>query len=164
MAIKKFAAALLIASSLATTAMALELRGAGNALIPLPYRGDLNTKSHRLSRQDMESFTGRQANKPDLNNSRYDCFRLHITEAGEYEITMRRHQQGLGDPYLMLLTANRHVLAEDDDSGRIQGQPNTLLDAKIRIRLQPGDYYVIATTFRADDMGYYDLNVTRVGP
>jgi hypothetical protein len=81
---------------------------------------------------------------------------LEIQQAGKYIIDMRKAgSAGLPDPYLILLDSNQRIVASDDDSGGG-------LDASINgVNLQPGTYYVLASSYLTDRLGQYNLSVSQ---
>ncbi|SFX30789.1 hypothetical protein [Marinospirillum alkaliphilum] len=72
-----------------------------------------------------------------------DVYRLHIEQAGEYLIEM---QSAVLDSFLLLEGAN-HFRVEDDDSGEN-------LDARLLVRLEPGEYRLTARDYNGGSGGY----------
>ncbi len=88
------------------------------------------------------------------NSDDMDWAWFTVTTAGTYTITAIGESSDL-DTYLELYNEQGKLIGEDDDGG-------SSYDARLRIRLEPGKYYILAETL--DDFSYpemYTLSITR---
>jgi hypothetical protein len=135
----KAAAALAVLANLAWGASPARAQGSA--------RGTLHERSPRL-----------RANYPLMAGHLCDPIALVIPRGGQgfYRIDMIKDgPNGLNDPYLILIDARGQILDRDDDSGGG-------LNARISRHLQPGLYYILATTYDTDrrSLGRYQVSVT----
>lgn len=101
--------------------------------------------------------SGRWDNSPTRTSTiRADqqIYTFTMTQAGPVTINLIAGSTADTDPYLYLLNASDGSLVEENDD--IPGSYNSQI---IRI-LQPGNYYLIAATYRAGSSGAFRLNIS----
>jgi hypothetical protein len=90
------------------------------------------------------------------SSSDEDWARLQITRRGTYEISAEAEDSGALDTFLELYDSNDELIDVNDDW-------EDGLDARIRLELSPGTYYIRARTITTDPLenGNYLLRVAR---
>jgi hypothetical protein len=99
-------------------------------------------------------LTKKDKNDPEAGKSRMKVFKVDLEAKSTYVISMNSMEF---DAYLKLEDSTNDIVAEDDDSG-------AGLNARIVYTVpKSGTYKVIATTFRENEFGSFQLTVQEVG-
>jgi hypothetical protein len=142
MSIKTYVGAMLIAITLGTGIARAQNQGPalspGQAIV-----GQLHVASGLIPQ-----------NFPMLKGYPFQLHRLEIRTPADYTIDMRSAGNNpMPDPYLLLLNDRGQLLAHDDDGG--EG-----LNARLRVRLAAGTYFLVASTYERDGFGQYRIDVS----
>jgi hypothetical protein len=124
------------------------------SLRPAPVPDAYEDDNSRATAKDISA--GAQAQERTFSDSDdIDWVRITITEAGVYTIYTQANDGEL-DSYMELYDDEYDLIADDDDSGGNY-------DARIRLRLEPGTYYLKIRCLDVDliEDNRYTLQITR---